>query len=73
MSEWSLSFLWSWLCQNSSEFSSPRDPVIPGSCDPEILSVLERLGVISLFDPKILLWQSSWDPVVLGMSECLEV
>ena len=35
MSNWSLSFLWSWLCQNSSESSCLCDPVILGFCDPE--------------------------------------
>ena len=34
ISDWSLSFLWSWLCQNSSEFSCLYDPVILGSWDP---------------------------------------
>jgi hypothetical protein len=34
ISDWSLSFLWSWLCQNSLEFSCLYDPVILWSWDP---------------------------------------
>ena len=40
-----MSFLWSWLCQNSSEFSCLSDPVISRSCDPKILGVSELLSV----------------------------
>jgi hypothetical protein len=62
MSDWSLSFLSSWLSQNSSKSSCLWDPVILGSCDPEILGVLEHqgvelpLGVVGLaaeFAPKV--------------------
>jgi hypothetical protein len=45
ISYWSLSFLWSWLCQNFSEFTYICDHVILESCDPEILGVSELLGV----------------------------
>ena len=44
ISDWSLSFLWSWLCENSSESSCFCDPVILVSYDPEILSVSDCLG-----------------------------
>jgi hypothetical protein len=65
ISDWSLSFLWFWLCHNSSEFSCLWDPVILGTCDPEILGVSELLGVKLLLGPwdpgvTILLW--SWEP-----------
>jgi hypothetical protein len=56
ISDWSLSFLWFWLCQNSSEFSCLWDPVILGSCDPEILHVSGLLGVKLPLGP--------WDPGV---------
>jgi hypothetical protein len=57
ISDWSLSFLWSWLYQNSSEFSCLCDPVILGSWDPEILGVSELLGVQLPLGP--------WDPGIL--------
>jgi hypothetical protein len=44
ISAWSLSFLWSWLCQYS-EFSCLCDPEILGSCYPEVLGVSELLRV----------------------------
>jgi hypothetical protein len=51
ISDWSLSFLSSWLCQNSSVFSCPRDPVILGSWDLEILSTSELLAVKMPLEP----------------------
>ena len=65
ISDWSLSFLWSWLCQNSSESSCLCDPVILGSCDPEILGVSELLGVKLTqrpWDPCVTKLLGSWDP-----------
>ena len=74
--DWTLSFLWSWLCQNSSDISGLCDPVILGSWDPEILGVSELLGVklpLGTWDPGVtkLLW--SLDLVILGVLECLGV
>ena len=69
ISDWSLSFLWSWLCQNSSEFSCLSDPVILGSYDPKILDVSELLGVkLSLgpCDPGVTNLLGSWDSGILG-------
>lgn len=45
VSDWSVSFLRSWLCQNSSGSSCLCDPVILGFCGPKILRVSELLGV----------------------------
>jgi len=45
VSDWSMSLLWSWLCQNSSDSSCFCDPGILWSCDPEILGVSELLGI----------------------------
>ena len=45
ISDSSLQFLLSWLCQNASEFSWLYDPVILRSCVPEILRLSELLGV----------------------------
>jgi hypothetical protein len=76
VSDWSLSFLWSWLCQNSSEASRLYDPVILGSCDPEILGVSELLEVelpLGSWDPGVTKLQRSCDPMILGMLEHLRV
>lgn len=60
------------MCHNSSEFSYLCDPMILGSCDPEILGVSEFLGIKVLLrpwcdqDPGIL---ESWNPKILGMLE----
>jgi hypothetical protein len=76
MSDCSLSFLWSWLCQNSSESSCQCDPMILESCNPEILGVPDLLGVKLPWRP----WDSdvtkllgSWDPLILDMLERLGV
>jgi hypothetical protein len=64
-SDWSLSFLWSWLCQNSSELSWFCESVILGCCDPKILRywICQSSGELSyLWDPEILVWPDSWDP-----------
>jgi hypothetical protein len=45
VSDWCLSLLWSWLCQNSSVSNCLCDPVILGSWNPEILGMSELLGV----------------------------
>jgi hypothetical protein len=65
MSDWSLSFLWSWLCQNASESSCLWDLVILWSCDPEILGVSKFLGVKLPLGP----WGSWCDqgPVILWL------
>jgi hypothetical protein len=60
VSEWSLSILWSWLCENPSKSNWFCDPVISGSCYPQILGVSEFLGV------KLPL--GSWNP---GMTKLL--
>ena len=72
ISDW---ILWSWLYQNSSEFSCFCDPVSRRSCDFKLLghSFWESS---CLWDPEILVWSSSWDPwitVVLGTLEYLGV
>jgi hypothetical protein len=67
ISDWSLSFLWSWMCQNSSEFSC-----LPWSWDPGILrsSVCQNSRKSSCpWDPEMLVWPSSWDPGILGVLE----
>jgi hypothetical protein len=73
--DWSLSFLWSWLCQNSTEFSCLCDSGILGSCDPEILGVSELLKINlplrswgpEIWDPGIL------DPGIVDVFECLGI
>ena len=70
MSDRSLSFLWSWLCQNSSESSCLCDPVILGFCDPEILGVMELLGVklpLGPWDPGVAKLLGFCDPLILGV------
>jgi hypothetical protein len=57
MSDWVLSFLWSWLCQTSLEFSCLWDPVILRSW-----VCLSDWESSCLWDPEILVWPSSWDP-----------
>jgi hypothetical protein len=69
VSDWSLSFLCSWLCQKSSESSFLCDPAILGSCDPQILGSSELLWVKLPLGP----WDAgvtklvSWDPGILGL------
>jgi hypothetical protein len=57
-----LSFLWSWLCQNFSEFSYLCVPVILWSCDPEILGFSELLGVKLPLGPGVTKLLRSCDP-----------
>lgn len=66
ISVWSLSCLWSWLCQNSSESSCFCDPVILRSW-----VCLSSWESSCLWDPDILVRPSSWDLVILGILECL--
>jgi hypothetical protein len=80
--DWHLSFLWPWLCQNSSEFGCLCVHVILGSCHPEILDVSELLGVkmpLGPRDPSLtkllgILWSSGpgWDkgPEIGSSSGC---
>jgi hypothetical protein len=63
-----LSFPWSCLYQNSSEFSCLCDPVILRSCICQ-----SSWESYYLWDSEILVWPSSCDPVVLGNLECLGV
>ena len=65
VSDWSLSLLWSWFCQNSSSSSCLWDPVIMGSCDPDILGVSELLGVklpLGSWNPGVIKLLRSHDP-----------
>jgi hypothetical protein len=65
ISDWSLSFLWSWLCQNSSKSSCLCDLLILESYDPEILGVSQLLGVklpLGPWDPGVSKLLGSWDP-----------
>ena len=65
VSDWSLSFLWYWLCQNSSESSCLCDTVILESCHPEILGVSELLGVklpLGFWNPGVTKLLRSCDP-----------
>jgi hypothetical protein len=65
VSDWSLSSLWSWLCQNASEFSCLCTFVILGSCDPEILGVSQLLRVklpLGPWNPVVTKSLGSWDP-----------
>jgi hypothetical protein len=65
ISDWILSFLWSWLYQNSWEFSWFWDPVILASCDPEILGVSQFLEVKQPprpWDPGVTKLLGSWNP-----------
>jgi hypothetical protein len=76
MSDWNLSFLWSWLCKNSWESSYLCDPVILESFDPEIPCVSELLGVklpLGPWDPGVTKVLGSWDPIILGVLDCLGV
>jgi hypothetical protein len=75
-SDWSLSFLWSWLCQNSSEFSCLCDSVIHWFWNPVILRswVCQSSWKSScLWDSEILVWPSSRDPGILGVLKHLVV
>jgi hypothetical protein len=68
ISDWIFSFLNSQLIQNSSESSFLCNPVIPGSCDPEILGVSEFLGFrlpLRLWDPSVNKLLGSWDSKIL--------
>jgi hypothetical protein len=66
------------LIQDSSESSFLCDPLIVGSCDPEILGVSEFLEVILTeilkywCDPAPVIL-GSFCPKILGMLQCLEV
>ena len=76
MSHWSSSFLWFWLCQNSSESSCFYHPVILGSSDPEILGVSELLEVklpLWPWDLGVTKFLGSLDPGILGVLGCLGV
>jgi hypothetical protein len=59
ISDWSLSFLESWFCQNSSEFSCLCDSVILWSWDP---GNQDASGTLRLLCAKLLAY---WDPVIL--------
>jgi hypothetical protein len=73
ISDWSLSFLKSWLIQDSSESSFLCDPLIVGSCEPEILGVSALLaGKLPLRprDPGVTKFFLSWDLGILRSWEC---
>ena len=73
ISDWSLSFLWSWLCQISSEFSCLCNPVILRSYDPEILGVSEFLEVklpLGPWDPGVTTLLGFWNPEILWFWLC---
>jgi hypothetical protein len=76
ISDWSLSFLWFWLCHNSSEFNCFCDPVMLEYCDPKFLHVSELLGVklpLGPWDPGVTKLLESCDPVILGVLKHLGV
>ena len=65
-----LSFLWYWLCHNSSKSSCLCDPVITVYCDYEMLGGSDILGVKLLlepWDPGVTKLLGSWDPLTLAI------
>lgn len=69
VSDWNLSFLWSWLCQNFSESSClwSCNSGIPGSWHAECVRAFwsqAAFGILKSWSaqaPEILLYQSSWE------------
>jgi hypothetical protein len=64
------------LIQGSSESYFLCDPVIPGSCEPEILDVSVFLAVkhsMRPWHPCVTNLLVSWNPKILGMLQCLAV
>ena len=73
ISDWTPSFLCSWLIQNYSESRFLCDPVILVSCEPENLGMSEVLAVkppLKTWDTGITMLLLSWDPGILRNCAC---